>query len=86
MVGVRQIVWSIALTLSVGLLLAIRYFETDGGAWWFGGGTDITPSYLNEEDMKHFHGTYKEVCDKVRVCERVKENILIVKRDHQHQK
>jgi coproporphyrinogen III oxidase len=41
-----------------------RYFETDGGAWWFGGGTDITPSYLNEEDMKHFHGTYKAVCDK----------------------
>ena len=40
-----------------------RYFETDGGVWWFGGGTDITPSYLDEEDMKHFHGTYKEVCD-----------------------
>ena len=29
------------------------------GQWWFGGGTDITPSYLNEEDMRHFHGTYK---------------------------
>ncbi len=41
-----------------------RYFETDGGVWWFGGGTDITPSYLNEEDMKHFHGKYKETCDK----------------------
>jgi len=41
-----------------------RYFETDGGIWWFGGGTDITPSYLNEDDMKHFHGTYKQVCDK----------------------
>jgi len=41
-----------------------RYFETDGGVWWFGGGTDITPSYVNEDDMKHFHGTYKEVCDK----------------------
>jgi coproporphyrinogen III oxidase len=41
-----------------------RYFETDGGVWWFGGGTDITPAYVNEEDMKHFHGTYKEVCDK----------------------
>jgi len=40
-----------------------RYFETDGGVWWFGGGTDITPSYLNEDDMKHFHGTYKKVCD-----------------------
>ena len=41
-----------------------RYFETDGGVWWFGGGTDITPSYLDEEDMKHFHGVYKNVCDK----------------------
>jgi coproporphyrinogen III oxidase len=41
-----------------------RYFETEGGVWWFGGGTDITPSYLNEDDMKHFHGTYKEICDK----------------------
>ena len=41
-----------------------RYFETDGGVWWFGGGTDITPSYLNEDDMKHFHGTYKAAFDK----------------------
>jgi coproporphyrinogen III oxidase len=41
-----------------------RYFETDGGEWWFGGGTDITPSFIDEDDMKHFHGTYKEVCDR----------------------
>merc|ERR1719298_56082 len=41
-----------------------RYFETDGGVWWFGGGSDITPSYLDEDDIKHFHGTYKKVCDK----------------------
>ena len=41
-----------------------RYFETESGAWWFGGGTDITPSYLDLDDMKHFHGTYKDVCDK----------------------
>lgn len=41
-----------------------RYFETDGGLWWFGGGTDITPSFVNEEDMKQFHGTYKKVCDR----------------------
>jgi len=41
-----------------------RYFETEGGVWWFGGGSDLTPSYLVEEDVKHFHGTYKEVCDK----------------------
>lgn len=46
-----------------------RYFETEEwngipGQWWFGGGTDITPCYVVPEDMKHFHQTYKNVCDK----------------------
>jgi len=43
-----------------------RYFEVqtaDGIEAWFGGGTDLTPSYLNEEDIKHFHQTQKEACD-----------------------
>ena len=31
---------------------------------WFGGGTDLTPYYLFEEDVRHFHQTYKNVCDK----------------------
>jgi len=30
-----------------------RYFETDGGVWWFGGGTDITPAYLDEVTGHH---------------------------------
>ena len=30
---------------------------------WFGGGTDLTPYYLFEEDAKHFHHVYKNVCD-----------------------
>lgn len=30
---------------------------------WFGGGTDLTPYYLFDEDAIHFHGTYKKVCD-----------------------
>jgi coproporphyrinogen III oxidase len=30
---------------------------------WFGGGTDLTPYYLFEEDAIHFHETYKNVCD-----------------------
>lgn len=30
---------------------------------WFGGGTDLTPFYLFEEDARHFHRTYKQVCD-----------------------
>ncbi len=49
--------------------LNYRYFETanaDGSpnAWWFGGGTDLTPSYLFDEDAIHFHRTVKEACDK----------------------
>ncbi len=31
---------------------------------WFGGGTDLTPYYLIEEDVIHFHLTYKNICDK----------------------
>ena len=31
---------------------------------WFGGGTDLTPYYLFEEDARHFHGMYKAVCDR----------------------
>jgi coproporphyrinogen III oxidase len=31
---------------------------------WFGGGTDLTPYYVNEEDIIHFHTTYKNICDK----------------------
>ncbi|KND94629.1 Oxygen-dependent coproporphyrinogen-III oxidase [Tolypocladium ophioglossoides CBS 100239] len=48
--------------------LNYRYFETanpDGSsqAWWFGGGSDLTPSYLFDEDAIHFHKTLKEACD-----------------------
>ena len=44
-----------------------RYFEVDAGEekqWWFGGGSDLTPSYLNDKDAIHFHSTLKEACDK----------------------
>ena len=30
---------------------------------WFGGGTDLTPYYIMEEDIKHFHKTYKSVVE-----------------------
>jgi len=30
---------------------------------WFGGGTDLTPYYLFEEDAKHFHQTIKNAMD-----------------------
>lgn len=49
--------------------LNCRYFETmrpDGTpqAAWFGGGSDLTPAYLFDEDAVHFHRTLKEACDK----------------------
>ncbi|EEB09721.1 coproporphyrinogen III oxidase [Schizosaccharomyces japonicus yFS275] len=48
--------------------LNYRYFEltnTDGKkVWWFGGGADLTPSVLFEEDAVHFHKVHKDVCDK----------------------
>lgn len=31
---------------------------------WFGGGQDLTPYYLYDEDAKHFHQTCKMACDK----------------------
>jgi coproporphyrinogen III oxidase len=40
-----------------------RYFELESGDSWFGGGCDLTPSYLFEEDARHFHAILKSVCD-----------------------
>ena len=31
---------------------------------WFGGGADLTPYYPNLEDVRHFHGVWKAVCDR----------------------
>jgi len=41
-----------------------RYFEQSTGEAWFGGGIDLTPYYLVEEDAIHFHRTIKNTCDK----------------------
>ena len=30
---------------------------------WFGGGADLTPYYLFEEDAVHFHRCWKSICD-----------------------
>ena len=41
----------------------VRYFELDSGAWWFGGGIDLTPHYIVPEDARDFHLLLKNVCD-----------------------
>ena len=45
-----------------------RYFEmydNDGNIvdQWFGGGQDLTPYYLFDEDATHFHAVCKKACD-----------------------
>ncbi len=39
-------------------------FIIQGEKAWFGGGADLTPYYLFEEDVAHFHRTFKSACDR----------------------
>jgi coproporphyrinogen III oxidase len=40
-----------------------RYLEL-GDKAWFGGGSDLTPYYLYEEDAQHFHSVLHTTCSK----------------------
>lgn len=47
----------------------VRFFSVeaperaeDGGAWWFGGGFDLTPFYGFDEDCVHWHRTARDAC------------------------
>lgn len=49
--------------------LNYRYFEIINPddsiqTWWFGGGADLTPSYLYVEDCQLFHQSHKDALDK----------------------
>src|SRR5690606_3838385 len=41
----------------------IRYFELNESLRWFGGGIDLSPHYIIEEDARFFHQQLKKVCD-----------------------
>lgn len=41
----------------------VRYFETTAGPWWFGGGIDVTPHYVDIDDAMFFHQHLKATCD-----------------------
>lgn len=49
----------------------VRYFEMTashdgsgvGPEWWFGGGIDLTPHYIDSGDAQFFHQQLKQVCD-----------------------
>ena len=42
----------------------VRYFELGDGTYWFGGGIDLTPHYVQIEDAKFFHQALKLTCDR----------------------
>ena len=42
----------------------VRNFSLDNGSSWFGGGIDLTPTYINPEEARWFHQTLKDICDK----------------------
>lgn len=42
----------------------VRYFELGDGTWWFGGGIDLTPHYVDAQDARWFHEQLKAVCDR----------------------
>jgi coproporphyrinogen III oxidase len=39
-------------------------FIQQGAKAWFGGGADLTPHYLFDEDAAHFHRTLQAVCER----------------------
>ncbi len=41
----------------------VRYFELDGGRYWFGGGIDLTPHYIDPAQAAWFHRQLKATCD-----------------------
>ena len=42
----------------------VRYFELDNGTYWFGGGIDLSPHYVDLSAARAFHLSLKKVCDK----------------------
>ena len=41
----------------------VRYFALDNGISWFGGGIDLTPHIIDEQEAGWFHGSLKDICE-----------------------
>ena len=52
-----------APTSHANFRLFVAQKENEEPIWWFGGGYDLTPYYIFEEDAVHWHQTAKEACD-----------------------
>jgi len=42
----------------------VRYFALDNGISWFGGGIDLTPTFVINEEAQWFHQQIKTLCDR----------------------
>jgi coproporphyrinogen III oxidase len=42
----------------------VRYFELEDHTYWFGGGIDLTPHFVDLDHAKMFHRSLKEVSDR----------------------
>lgn len=42
----------------------VRFFKMSNGVSWFGGGIDLTPHYVNDDDANYFHTKIKNTCDR----------------------
>ena len=61
--GISSIVHPISPLVPI-IHMNIRYFSTDTGDEWFGGGIDLTPHYIDGTEAKMFHQSLKEICDR----------------------
>lgn len=41
----------------------VRVFAVAGGEEWYGGGIDLTPSYVEPEDCTYFHSSLSKLCE-----------------------
>jgi coproporphyrinogen III oxidase len=49
--------------LSPIIHMNIRYFELSDGTYWFGGGIDLSPHYIDKKLAIDFHTQLKKACD-----------------------
>ncbi len=47
----------------------VRYFEMSTGQYWFGGGIDLTPHYIDNQDADWFHAQLEAACNRHSVAD-----------------
>lgn len=79
--GSGQSLWATGLSLiihprnpHIPTVHANFRFIHQGDAYWFGGGSDLTPYYPHKEDFRYFHTTWKKACQDPLIYQQFKKN------------